>query len=98
MVCGIAGKCPALGDVGTKKDGYGIRGMDVDRSGVVSVPVDSGHIASFDRRKCKEPLNGPGAELGEKCPEGWRFYSLPGPSQQGDSGVAENPYYEEVIE
>jgi hypothetical protein len=73
--------------------GYGIRGMDVDRNGVVWVPLDSGHLGSFDRRKCKGPLNGPGAEQGNKCPEGWTFYPLPGPSLQGDSGAAENPYY-----
>jgi hypothetical protein len=73
--------------------GYGIRGMDVDRNGVVWVPLDSGHIASFDRRKCKGPLNGPGADQGNKCPEGWSFYPLPGPSFQGDAGAAENPYY-----
>ena len=73
--------------------GYGIRGMDVDRNGVVWVPLDSGHIASFDRRKCTGPLNGPGAERGEKCPEGWTFYPLPGPGFAGDSGAAENPYY-----
>jgi hypothetical protein len=73
--------------------GYGIRGMDVDRNGVVWAPLDSGHIASFDRRKCKGPLNGPGAELGNKCPEGWAFYPIPGPGFQGDAGAAENPYY-----
>jgi streptogramin lyase len=73
--------------------GYGIRGMDVDRNGVVWVPLDSGHIGSFDRRKCKGPLNGPGAETGDKCPEGWSFYPLPGPPLQGDMGAAENPYY-----
>jgi hypothetical protein len=73
--------------------GYGIRGMDVDRDGVVWVPLDSGHIGSFDRRKCTGPLNGPGAEKGEKCPEGWTLYPLPGPSLQGDTGAAENPYY-----
>jgi hypothetical protein len=73
--------------------GYGIRGMDVDRSGVVWVPLDSGHLGSFDRRKCKGPLNGPGAEQGNKCPEGWTFYPLPGPPLEGDTGAAENPYY-----
>jgi hypothetical protein len=73
--------------------GFGIRGMDVDRNGVVWVPLDSGHIGSFDRRKCKGPLNGPGAEKGDKCPEGWTFYPLPGPPFQGTSGAAENPYY-----
>ena len=39
--------------------GYGPRGMDIDRSGVVWIPLASGHMASFDRRKCKGPLNGP---------------------------------------
>jgi hypothetical protein len=73
--------------------GFGIRGSDVDRSGVVWMPLDSGHIASFDRRKCKGPLNGPGAELGEKCPEGFAFYPIPGPGFQGDPGAEENPYY-----
>ena len=73
--------------------GFGIRGMDVDRNGVVWVPLDSGHIGSFDRTLCKGPLNGPGAELGNKCPEGWNFYPLPGPGFAGDPGAAENPYY-----
>jgi hypothetical protein len=73
--------------------GFGIRGMDVDRDGVAWLPLDSGHIASFDRRKCEDPLNGPGAEKGEKCPEGFSFYALPGPGFQGDPGAEENPYF-----
>ena len=73
--------------------GFGIRGMDVDRNGVAWLPLDSGHIASFDRRKCKGPLNGSGAEKGEKCPEGFSFYALPGPGFQGDPGAEENPYF-----
>jgi hypothetical protein len=73
--------------------GFGIRGMDIDRNGVVWIPLDSGHIGSFDRRKCKGPLNGPGAELGNKCPEGFAFFPFPGPGFQGDSGAAETPYY-----
>jgi hypothetical protein len=73
--------------------GFGIRGMDVDRNGVAWLPLDSGHLASFDRRKCQGPLNGPGAEKGEKCPEGFSFYALPGPGFQGDPGAEENPYY-----
>ncbi|TMA65648.1 MAG: carboxypeptidase regulatory-like domain-containing protein, partial [Deltaproteobacteria bacterium] len=40
-------------------NGYGPRGMDIDRDGVVWVPLASGHLASFDRRKCHGPLNGP---------------------------------------
>jgi hypothetical protein len=73
--------------------GFGIRGMDIDRDGVVWMPLDSGHIGSFDRRLCKGPLNGPGAEQGNKCPEGFAFYPIPGPGFQGDSGAEENPYY-----
>jgi hypothetical protein len=73
--------------------GYGIRGMDVDRNRVAWLPLDSGHIASVDRRKCKGPLNGPGAEKGEKCPEGFTFHPLSGPGFQGDPDAEENPYY-----
>ena len=73
--------------------GYGIRGADVDGDGVFWAALGSGHLASFDRRKCKGPLNGPGAEKGEKCPEGWSFYPLPGPGFAGAPGSAETPYY-----
>jgi hypothetical protein len=73
--------------------GFGIRGMDIDRDGVAWLPLDSGHLASFDRRKCKGSLTGPDAEQGEKCPEGFTFYPLPGPGFQGDPGAEENPYY-----
>ncbi len=71
--------------------GFGIRGMDVDRNGVAWLPLDSGHIASFDRRKCQGPLNGPDADKGEKCPEGFSFYALPGPGFQGDPGRRGEP-------
>ena len=50
-------------------------------------------MASFDRRKCSGPLNGQGAEEGEKCPEGWSFYPLPSPEFAGAAGSAETPYY-----
>jgi hypothetical protein len=73
--------------------GFGFRGLDVDRKGVAWVGLASGHIASFDRRKCKGPLNGPEAAEGNLCPEGWTFYPLPGPGFKGTSGVAEGPYY-----
>jgi len=58
---------------------FGVRGADIDRNGVVWVSLGSGHLGSFDRRKCKGPLNGPTA-TGDHCPEGWTFYRLPGPS------------------
>ena len=73
--------------------GYGMRGFDVDRHGVAWVTLASGHIASFDRRRCKGRLNGPGAAEGTLCPEGWTFYPLPGPSFAGRDGAAEGPYY-----
>src|SRR5262249_17059665 len=48
--------------------GYSPRGMDLDRNGVVWTVIGSGHLASFDRRKCKGALNGPAA-TGQHCPE-----------------------------
>ncbi len=75
-------------------NGYGPRGMDIDRNGVVWVPLASGHLASFDRRKCNGPLNGPTA-TGKHCPEGWTFHPFPGPQFQDvtDSGSAQASYY-----
>ena len=58
--------------------GFGVRGADIDRNGVVWVSLASGHLGEFDRRKCKAPLNGPAA-TGDHCPEGWSFHRLPGP-------------------
>jgi hypothetical protein len=74
--------------------GYSPRGMDVDRNGVVWAALASGHMASFDRRKCKGPLNGPTA-TGQHCPEGWTLYPEPLPQLKGlaDSGSAEGSYY-----
>ena len=46
-------------DPRTKFSGYGPRGADIDRNGVMWMGLASGHLASFDRRKCKGPLNGP---------------------------------------
>jgi hypothetical protein len=74
--------------------GYGPRGMDIDRNGVVWTPLSSGHMASFDRRRCKGPLNGPSA-TGPHCPEGWTLHPFPGPQLQNvtESGSAEASYY-----
>ncbi len=53
------------------------------------------HLASFDRRKCKGLLNGPGAETGKLCPEGWTLYRFPGPQFKSvtDPGSADHAYY-----
>jgi len=77
--------------------GFSPRGLDIDRNGVVWTVIASGHLASFDRRKCKGPLNGPNA-TGQHCPEGWALYQLPGPQLKGvsDPGSAEASYYDWV--
>jgi len=62
--------------------GYGSRGADIDRNGVVWVSLGRGHLGSFDRRKCKGPLNGPTA-TGQHCPEGWTLRDGPGPNFKG---------------
>jgi len=58
------------------------------------VALASGHLASFDRRKCKGSLNGPKA-TGQQCPEGWTLYQTPGPQFKNatDSGSADSHYY-----
>jgi len=66
--------------------GFGVRGADIDRNGVVWTSLASGHLGRFDRRQCKGPLNGPTA-TGDHCPEGWSFFRLPGP------GFAELPQF-----
>lgn len=73
--------------------GFGPRGGDIDSKGVVWVSLASGHLGSFDRRKCKGPLNGPKA-TGDHCPEGWTFYQYPGPGFAGiGPNSAEASYY-----
>jgi hypothetical protein len=72
--------------------GYGVRGGDIDSKGVVWVSLGSGHLASFDRSKCKI-LNGPTA-TGNHCREGWGFYQYPGPGFEGiGDNSAESSYY-----
>src|SRR6266581_1964569 len=74
--------------------GFAPRGMDVDGNGVVWTVLSSGQLASFDRRKCKGPLNGPTA-TGQHCPEGWSLYALPGPNYKGavENASADSAYY-----
>jgi hypothetical protein len=75
--------------------GYGSRGIDLDLNGVVWTTLSSGHLASFDRRKCKGPLNGPAAATGKQCPEGWTLYQFPAPQFKGvsDPGSADHAYF-----
>jgi hypothetical protein len=73
--------------------GYGPRGGDIDRNGVFWASLASGHLASFDRKKCKV-LNGPTA-IGKHYPEGWTLYPFPGPQFKDvtESGSVEASYY-----
>jgi hypothetical protein len=82
-----------LNEAGEPIEGFSPRGMDVDRDGVAWVALASGHLASFDRRKCKT-TNGPNA-TGQHCPEGWTFYTEPLPQLKGVTtpGSAEGSYY-----
>ena len=73
--------------------GFSPRGGDVDRDGVMWVALASGHLASFDRRKCRV-TNGPSA-TGQHCPEGWTLHQEPLPQFKGvtDPGSVEASYY-----
>ena len=59
--------------------GFGPRGLDIDRHGVVWTALSgSSHFASFDRSKC-EVRNGPDVLDGRHCVDGWTLYPTPGP-------------------
>jgi hypothetical protein len=77
------------------EEGYGQRGIDVDLNGVVWTVMSSGHVASFDRRKCKGALGGPDAATGKQCREGWTLYTMPGPQFRDvkDPGSANHAYF-----
>jgi len=77
----------------TASQGFFPHGVDIDSNGVVWTSLaGSGHLASFDRRKCAV-RSGPTA-TGQQCPEGWTLYRLPGPLLKGtDVGSADYPYY-----
>lgn len=85
---------PPLDEHGNAIEGFSPRGMDIDRNGVAWAAMASGHMASFDRRLCEGPLNGPTA-TGQHCPEGWTFYTEPLPKfrNQQHEGSAEGSYY-----
>jgi len=83
-----------LDENGDPIEGFSPRGGDVDRDGVMWVALASGHMASFDRRKCTGPLNGPQA-TGQHCPEGWSFYTEPLPQFKNldKPGSSEGSYF-----
>jgi hypothetical protein len=86
---------PPFNNPRVAKNGYTPRGIDVDSNGLVwTALAGSGHLASFDRRKCKV-LDGPEAVSGQHCPEGWTMYPAPGPKFKGvtDEIAADHHYY-----
>jgi len=74
---------------------YSPRGIDMGTDGVVWTALASGHIAAFDRSKCKGPVNGPEAASGKLCQEGWTLYRMNGPQFKGidPAGSANHAYY-----
>jgi hypothetical protein len=77
---------PPFNNPAVNLTGYTPRGIDVDSNGVIwTALAGSGHLASFDRRKCKV-LAGPAATSGQHCPEGWTLYPVPGPRFKGVRG------------
>ena len=70
-------------NVPREQTGFGSRGIDIDRNGVVWTALSgSSHFASFDRTKCAV-TNGPTVTDGRHCVDGWTLYPTPGPVVQG---------------
>ena len=86
---------PPFNNPAVNVNGYTPRGIDVDSYGVIwTALAGSGHLASFDRRKCRV-MSGPAATDGQHCPEGWTLYRTPGPSFKGtnDAITVDMHYY-----
>lgn len=66
---------------------FNARGVAVDSKGIAWVAFGSGQVGRFDRASCKVQ-SGKDA-LGQHCPEGWQFFTVPGPTMKDvDSKVA----------
>jgi hypothetical protein len=86
---------PPFNNPAVNVNGYTPRGIDVDSHGVIwTALAGSGHLASFDRRKCRV-LTGAEAMTGQHCPEGWTLYRSPGPHFRGatDAIAVDMHYY-----
>ncbi len=74
-------------------EAYSTLGIAVDSNGLVwAALAGSNDLASFDRSKCRGPLNGPTA-TGQHCPEGWTLYPVPGPKFKGSDVLADSFYH-----
>ena len=73
--------------------GFGPRGLDVDRNGIVWTSLaGSSHMASFDRSQCKV-LSGEAVRDGGHCDEGWKLWRTDGPTFKGTDVPADFQYY-----
>ena len=80
-------------NVPPEKRGFGSRGLDIDRDGVVWTALSgSSHMASFDRGKCAVH-NGPSTAEGRHCVEGWTLYPTPGPTMPGTEPPVRADYH-----
>ena len=80
-------------NVPTDKTGFGSRGIDIDRDGIVWTALSgSSHLASFDRTKCAVH-NGPTTRDGRHCVDGWTLYPTPGPVVQGTDPPVRADYH-----
>ena len=62
--------------------GFGPRGLDVDKNGIVWTALSgSSHLASFDRSKC-EVLNGPSVVNSQHCQEAVSYTHLTLPTKR----------------
>ena len=78
--------------VPTDLTGFGPRGIDIDRNGVVWTALSgSSAFASFDRTKCD--VTGPEILDGRHCLEGWTIYPTPGPTIQNTDPPVRADYH-----
>ena len=76
-----------------EQTGFGPRGLDIDRHGVVWTALSgSSDFASFDRAKCRVK-NGPDVVDGRHCTEGWTLYPTPGPEIPGTDPPVRADYH-----
>jgi hypothetical protein len=74
-------------------EAFSTLGITIDSKGLVwAALAGSNDLASFDRSKCKGPMNGPKA-TGQHCPEGWTLYPVPGPYFKGTKLLADSFYH-----
>ena len=86
---------PSVLDLSVPRDqtGFGPRGLDIDRHGIVWTALSgSSDFASFDRSKCLVK-NGPEVVDGRHCVDGWTLYPTPGPEIPGTDPPVRADYH-----